>query len=589
MLRHTAWLLPLAVFIGFFFSALHARLPMIGGDFPMFFRYLIAGRWHVAHYGLAPLRYAVHLCGGMPLYGHPNDLSYSLLQALALVTDPWIAMEITVLVTLLAGYAGWYRVGKDVLKLGGPWSHVLALIVTSHGFYLMHLLVGHLNFIPMPFIGWLLWLLLSAESPRMPLLLRASLCALLTAMILHAAGYFTLLFAGFVTVLLLPPLFVFRRQTLPAPASLLRRWAVLGGGAVLLCGSKLVAVGSLMQVFPRTTVFGTLSVTTSTLLLVLRSLWSFPQDASAFRGIPWDSHENSLFLSPVVLMGLIVGTGLLFGPMRDGMLRRRAFVIVYSALLLEVCLEVVQGYGVIPLILSYLPFFSSLRVMIRFLYPFSLVFAIGGIAALRHSLASVPRYEKTAAAIAMAVTVVAFPLAHGSLVGQVRLYADLHKIRKDIGRLEANHFERVPVTTVISGNTTFLGTTGLVCTEDALFTWAGQPQSRILSEGPTRSIREGFFNLMNPACYIYPDENGCRPGSRIAASDTANFEAFITGRPVTWNVSWAQWLADRMSLAALALFTGSILWHATGLWKKHPARSGTGRGTTRPARRRSRS
>ena len=587
-LRHLLWLIPFAFFLACFIWLLQLRLPQIGGDYPMFIRYLLEGRWHVAHYGIAPLRYAVHLCGGMPMYGHPNELSYSLLQALALWMDPWNAVQVILVLTLAAGYAGWYRLGRDVLKVGVPWSHVLALVVQAHGFYLMHVIEGHMNFFQMPLIGWMLWLLLSPASRHMTLALRTALFALLSASILHAGGYFTLLFFAMMTPALLPVLYVCRPTvSIPSLRELLLRSVALGGGALILSCSKLVAVGSLMQAFPRTVPFGHFPSGINTFLAVLRSLWALPQDTSFYTNMPWGSVENSMFLSPVVLVGTMLALFFLLQPAKKGALWRQAFLIVYCAILLEICLELAQGFGPSMLLLERFPLFTAIRVMTRFLYPFSLLLTMAAVAALHRFFAHSPRYDRQAAATALAVTALCFPLAHLRIVEKLHLPASLENMRITIHRMERSDFTQMPVAEVMKGNTDFQGKTGLVCLGDALFSWADQPQSRILQVGPTTTVRDGYFNLMNPACYAYPEANNCTPGDRIASDDRENFEAFRTGQPLTWKMSRTQWLADGLSLLGFLLLSGTAVWHAVSAWipKVHRRRKA---GTAKP-RRRSRS
>ncbi len=587
-LRHLPWLIPFAFFLACFIWLLRLRLPQMGVDYPMFFRYLLEGRWHVAHYGIAPLRYAVHICGGMPLYGHPNELSYSLLQALALRMDPWNATEVTLVLTLTAGYAGWYRVGRDVQRLGVPWSHVLALIVQAHGFYLMHVLQGHVNFFMMPMMGWMLWLLLSPGGTRMSLLLRMSLFALLSACILHAGVYFTIMFFGMMTAALLPLLYACTPAVaIPSPRELFLRAGALGGATLILCFSKLVAVVSLMQAFPRTVPFAQFPEGVNTFVAVLRALWAMPQDIALYRNMPWNVAENSMFLSPVVLAGTIAALLLLFRPLKKGMFGRRAFLIVYSAVLLEICLELTQGFGLSVMLLERLPLFTSVRVMTRFLYPFSLMLTMAAVGALQSILAGSPRHERHAAIAALAVTAFCFPLAQLRIVEKMSMPANLEHMRTTISRMDDADFTHMPVAEVMKGNTDFLGKTGMICTEDALFTWAGQPQQHILRAGRANTVRDGYFNLMNPACYAYPEANNCTPGDRIAAGDRTNFNAFTKGGTLTWKVSWTQWIADRLSLLGLALCSGTILWHAIMAWipKTHRGRK---TGTAKP-RRRSRS
>jgi len=156
------WLTPLLIVPPFLWLVMLAY-PMVGHDLAVFFPLLIEGKWHVIHQGFTPLRYAVHLCGGLPVYASPNDVFYSVAQLTALFTDPLTAVLTGFVVPMLIGYGGWYLLGRDVMRLERTWAHLLAAVIVTNGFHVMHAAAGHLNFAGMPMIGLLLWLLLDVK------------------------------------------------------------------------------------------------------------------------------------------------------------------------------------------------------------------------------------------------------------------------------------------------------------------------------------------------------------------------------------------------------------------------------------------
>ena len=101
----------LFIFILIFEISIHAGMPLLGHDNAIWFDQLMIGKWHFAHQGLSPLRFTPHACGGVPVYGDPETIYYSLAQALALFMHPWLAMQICVVATLVARYFGWFYCG----------------------------------------------------------------------------------------------------------------------------------------------------------------------------------------------------------------------------------------------------------------------------------------------------------------------------------------------------------------------------------------------------------------------------------------------------------------------------------------------
>lgn len=560
------WLLPLGVVLAVFVACIVWRWPLLGHDYEVFFRYLVAGRWHASHAGLWPLRYAAQLCGGLPLYGHPNDVFYSLPQLLTLAMDPLLASIVAVLCFLVAGYAGWFRFGRDVMGMERCWSHVLALVITAHGFHLTHALIGHLNFSTMPLIGWLLWL---TFAPKIGRVMRAIAFGLLSVAILHTAGAFTLLFFAMTFVLSLPCYALLRRPGMPSVGAVLQHAFLCAGAAAVLCASKLVAVASLMRVFPRVLPVHSIDPAVHLLPLLASSLWGMPQHAALFAGAPWGLHENSLFLSPITLIGAVVGCCLLMWHACRGKARRRALLgLLLVALLCWIAVDLATG-GVLASWLRKLPLLSAVRVMMRLLYPSSLLLSIGAVLACDH----VARTRTWVAACALAITALSLPLAYLPSLHAFDMRPQPQRVLRQVSHAMATGAFWQPVSRVIDGDTDFQGSTGGQCSGDALLQsvgWQRLPQLRI---GPAlQPHADGTMNMINPACYAYPVANACMPGSRIRAEDAQHLHAFLGGMPTHWRVSAAQQAADALTLFGFAV---CVVLLGTSLYLRRRAASRT--------------
>jgi len=149
--KHLPFLAIFAAFLGVFFWGLNAGI--LGHDYFYFFPKLLEGKWHFLRRGIAMFSYSPHFCGGFPEYANPQSMYYSLQQILTLLMDVWMAVQVTIGISMILGYIGWYRFGRDLVKLNVHWAHVLALIVSAHGFHFMHMIPGHVVFHSMPLIG----------------------------------------------------------------------------------------------------------------------------------------------------------------------------------------------------------------------------------------------------------------------------------------------------------------------------------------------------------------------------------------------------------------------------------------------------
>ena len=73
-----------------------------------------------------------------------------------------------------------------------------------------------------------------------------------------------------------------------------------------------------------------------------------------------------------------------------------------------------------------------------------------------------------------------------------------------------------------------------------------------LHPGPVQDIRDGQFNIKNPACYVYPKENDCSPGDHFREDQIEAMESFVSYRPFAFNTSSAQKAANALTLFGLA-------------------------------------
>lgn len=559
------------VFVAVFLWFLNLNFPLLGQDYFYFFPRILSGNWHFANAGLVPFRYDPHFCGGLSHYGNPQDVSFSLLQLLSMTMDLWTAAQVSMLVMLMIGYAGWYRVGRDLLRLEKSWAHTFALIISASGYYLLHMLIGHLTFHTTPLLGWFLWLLFNehAHSKRM-MLMRASHFALLCTFILHAGGYFVLM-QGVLLALLFAP---FAFATAQRPAHLALQLPVSGLLALLCCASKLTAVASYMRFFPRHLPFNAYIGEDPLALFIAKSFWMMPQIRFVDGSPPYrfGLHEFSMHQSPVTLLGLLLLPWLLW-KIRH-MFSGKQWTLFTAGTLLVVILTYgfARGEGLIAGALHDLPLLSSWRMNMRFLYVAGIFIAMAGTygAALTAKYIY-PKRSFVIATAASCITVLSFLIAHRSMLSPQ--YFDLQlpypQVREGI---DQSGYRTKPVTAVedytgqqISDFQYILaGTTGKTCYEILLTGIDFLPD---LKPGPVHAVTDRAFMMNNPACLQYPEINGCVPGARIAADDRENFEHFVSGKQPQWKLPWWQKAADAITILTLLLCVGFVGWRAWKKWK----------------------
>lgn len=574
--RHIPYVFLLAIFLYAFFWGLSAGI--LGHDYFYFFPKLLDGKWHFMRQGIAMFYYTPHMCGGFPEFANPQSMYYSLPQLLALFLDLWLAARLTMITSMLIAYVGWYRFGRDLIKLNLHWAHLLALIVTAHGYHFMHMIPGHIVFHSMPIIGWLLWLLFDRrDSDPKALLKKAAWFALATAYILYSGGYMVAVMGLFAVLVFLPYELILHHRTLMLRLRVLAKSvAVCAIAGLLINASKLVATFSFLRYFPREVPFERLWDDTNILVYIVRALFALPQNDNLYWEFGmgnWGAfHEYSFLVSPVILIGLFSGIYLLWNNRLRVLTHKYQLlsITLVSTVLLAFLMQLMQGYGWMVTPLEELPIFRGLHVNMRWLYSFSFLLIAVGVWCLQESAqhSSLQRYSPWLAQIGGVITIIAFVGGYYGILhtntlprtlpydeittalDSVENYLDLD-VTEAFDMREMGHSGFIPL--IFGGN-------HIYCSEPMLLGTSSLPDT--LAVAPVMQESGAYLNMYNPACMVYPEANNCESGDRILVSDTDNLERFRTGKPTTWKMSGLQHVSNWVSVLTLFVSIGVLGYQA---------------------------
>jgi hypothetical protein len=81
---------------------------------------------------------------------------------------------------------------------------------------------------------------------------------------------------------------------------------------------------------------------------------------------------------------------------------------------------------------------------------------------------------------------------------------------------------------------------------------------RTLHPGSILAVHEGYLNLKNPACYVYPLENACEPGEHFFVDQQEVAKAFSAYKPLPFRLPAWQKAANVFNLLA-AVGSGGVL------------------------------
>jgi hypothetical protein len=116
------------------------------------------------------------------------------------------------------------------------------------------------------------------------------------------------------------------------------------------------------------------------------------------------------------------------------------------------------------------------------------------------------------------------------------------------------------VRTALGGNDTLVAGMSQIYCYNPIFGYRLERFSAVgLEVGDVLKEKDGYLNLKNPACYVFPEENDCRPGDRFRADQLEQAKAFVGYRPFAFRMSTAQEYAEVITRATLTGVAASLL------------------------------
>jgi hypothetical protein len=179
--------------------------------------------------------------GGNVLLAHPHSLFLSPMYIFVLIFGPVIGLKIEVLVHLIVGLFGMFRLSMS-RGLSGTSSFLSAIIFMLSSIYALHITEGHASWFPMAFVPWVfLYYFKSIDSRTIPL------GAVIFLSLMSLAGSIDVFLITVVFLIVLSFFKLFQLKSF-VPLSML---LMIFGGTFLLCSVKLIPMLEFVGEFPR--------------------------------------------------------------------------------------------------------------------------------------------------------------------------------------------------------------------------------------------------------------------------------------------------------------------------------------------------
>jgi hypothetical protein len=553
--------LNILIIIFFVVQYTSATYPLVGSDYRLFGPRLLDSLLHYKVNGFSIQWYTPSFGGGLPAYPNPLQMQFSFQQLFTFFVNPWVAILTTGAVYIIVGFWVTFLLLHDVLEFQ-PLSAILgASFFIANGFFIERLVVGHADKITFPLIVVPIYALLDRKLPAW---LAGVLISFTGAILLYSGGVYIGVMCFFTTILTIPIVYFLK----PSLFDLKKMVPVIIWGGILtilLCGSKLYAVTTFMQTFPRdvhdhyfvnwyTSIGGLLfqlvgiMTTLPFLNLIGKSSLVYVVRLAKWTGTPYGFWEVDTSISPILIILLIYGAWTILSHKphldRSNLLKKGiAGICLIISIILVVQFSTARGFLFEPL--KGLPLIKSLRTNTRFVASFVLPLAILGVKIFDN-------WTKGKSEIRIFT---AFGFLNGiSLVALWAYYLlpmsvqgrnfDIKIILDTYTKIQAG--DTFPVNKIIPAMNDYevfeAQASNVTHHYDPLL--GENSFLPLVHEGSVFDIQDGFYNMTDPTGYVFPMENSSKLFSLIPVSDYKKLVDFLNRRQPDWKLPLIQIALD---------------------------------------------
>ncbi len=548
--------------------------PLVGHDYRYFIPRLIDTDLHLRLNGPAIQWYTPSFGGGLPAFANPQNIEYSIVQWCSYFINPWSAILLSTAAISLAGFYFLYKLLDQKLELHWMASTLGAMFFIGNGFYIEHLIVGHLGYQLFPLGAIVLYALIDSRNK---LLLNSAGIAIVVALFIHQAGFYLLIILMLSLGMALPILFLYK----PAVLNLKKITQTIVISIILsmtMIASKVSAVYALMRHFPRE-IFDSYNVSflqglvgiivqllgTMALGPIVLLTGNNPDLLSGafgrITGSEYGIWEIDAGLSPLLLVFLFIGLTGALRNIRTGaklqLARSQIISLIILTLAIWMTVEMTLAKGIIYGLTKQLPMLKSLHVNVRFAAAFIIPLIIVGAFQLHRYFSAKPRLLYF---FAGALLTNAFLLSFFSLSSEVHSRHFSVKFSNSLNEQIQNgmRFQVIDITDKPDWEG-FSPHSSTYRPYEPVFGYSLESFSPKVHPGSVFETSDGYFNMTNPVSLVFPEANNLHPFERIKVSERDKLEIFLERGQPEWNIPMRQKALNILSLLAVIFSVGVLL------------------------------
>ena len=572
MIAKTVWIVfPLGIILCIQTWLLNLHYPFIGTDMEYYLTRLIDVFLHMKINGVFSVQWwTPTFGGGIPSFPNPLHLQFSITPYLMFLFSPWIATQITYAIFAVIGYFLIYNYIQNYTEWGLHVAISTACIFTTNGYFLNHILVGHLNYCSFTMIAVIPYIISSFWSAKKCIIV-LSLCV--TYMI-YSAGFPTvfLFYLSLGQLFFLLPLL--KRESFP----FIKLFRVLTIGHILIIGmvcSKFIAVTLHMEQFPRVVEFFSwqpylqvLIISTFAqlfswrIMIPFESILPIPADSVLFWliGSKYEFWENDVSLSPVVPALIFFFVITRFSQIKSFLKNPTCRLGFIATLLIIWCsIEMAMGKGFFWTLIKDFPIIKSTHVNVRYAGALVLVFSI--LFAFCYSKLLVHRskgFKVWCTIFILSITFLSMSSYSKITYSKTAYHCYDASISSSTWSEILSENKSYKLSEIIEIRpkdqiSLFSQCASSFNPNDCLYGYHGEFFQSSLSKGPVNEVDvDGFYNFHNPLTFYNPKTTAL-PREKIHSSDSKNFYLFINRKQPNWELPFVQKVANYITSAFLLL------------------------------------
>lgn len=508
-------------------------------------------------------------CGGQPYFADVQSNYYSIVQFLTVFFNPLVSVYLSVLLFASLGFWGMYFLSQQIFKTSQEAAFLAGSLFMFNGYYAHRMLVGHFGvqgFMLVPLVAFLLLYVdpVGGRTSRFLAILNTVVVGFLVGYWLQS-GLTSLIIPVSLAVLGIACLYFCSSADWPA---FLYRSVGAMLIALALCAAKLMVGFAFMTNFERSDyLLPGINGGFNAVKLLFAALFFSPATIEEIAipklsNMQWmlSRHEWEFGITFVPLLIILVGwirgvwtqvRSPLTGLKKHTVQSLVALAMLVIILLLPLALNIYTPEW--NAILKRIPLIRSSSTLFRWwLIYIPIVIVYAAISLEKMTFWGRYRIYTIAATITMMIAL--------NLI-QDRQYYDMQGYDGGIilQAYQQSTHDTVPPRiqeiglTEISNDAIAFGISQLACYNPSFGYRLEKLPFKSLHPGSIFEQDQGYLNLKNPVCYVFPSENYCAPGDHFTVAQQAQAELFASYKPFPFEIPLRQKIANFTSLLAVGV------------------------------------